>query len=153
MILKHTPDEAQALRRFFELFDEVQTRHAKTVAKVRRHPQNAKVRRQIKYPDGKISDVEEISVAEEVSLVIYTDDPGFFVINDDSSTEYPRKSFFRPSLSWLHWPYKPDLEFTTILDQEQFDRLLCEAVVFEQVCNDEIEMHQRKLKEQGNKLN
>jgi hypothetical protein len=153
MILKRTPDEAQALKRFFELFDEAQSRQAKVIAKVRHHPENAKVPQQTKFPDGKISDWEEIPVAEEVSLVIFTDDPGFFVINDDSSSKYPRKSDFCPSLSWLRWPYRPDPEFVTILDQEQFNRLLCEAVIFEQARREESENLQRELKEQENKIN
>jgi hypothetical protein len=152
MILEYTPDEAQALIRFFELFDEHQTRQAKIVAKIRCHPKDFKVRQMSKSSEGKILDGDEIPVAEELSLVVFTNDPGFFVMNNDPSCDHPRRSTFCPSLSWLHKPYRPDPEFTTVLDQDQFDRLLREEVAFKQALSQENEIRQRKLKERKDKI-
>jgi len=152
MILKHTGDEPKALARFFELLDEHRVRKARTVARIRHHPPDCKIRRQIKSLDGKLSPLVEIPCAEEVSIVVFTDDPGFFLVNDDPSCDYPRKSVFRPSLSWLHQPYQADPEFTTVVDQQQFDRLLQEAEAFEQARREESDVRQRKVREQQGKI-
>jgi hypothetical protein len=131
MILGRTSNEAEALTRFFELLDEHSTRQPLTVARIRCHPKEYKIEQQTKFPDGTLSEVFEALPAEEVSIVTFTDDPGFFLVNDDPSRDHPRGIAFCPSLSWLHRPYRPDPEFTTVFDQQQFDRLSREAASFE----------------------
>jgi hypothetical protein len=92
MILSHTLAESDAFDYFFVLLDE----HVARVPCVRAKLGNIRrtytattngVSRQMKYP-------------ETVSLVTYTDDPGFFVYSDDPETEFPRHPFF-PSIEWL----------------------------------------------------
>jgi hypothetical protein len=152
MILEQTPDESQALVRFFELVDEHQARSATTVAKIRRHPEDYKIRRGDVGASGELTLGAEILHANEVSIVVFMDDPGFFVVNNDPSCEHPRRSAFCPSLSWLRKPYRPDPGFTTILDQKQFDRLLREKVAFDQALCEEQEIRQRRVKEQKDKI-
>lgn len=153
MILKDTPDEAQALTRFFELLDEHRARQPKLVAKIRRHPQDHEVIRAGVGPNGELVRGAGVPQADEVIIVVYTDDPGFFVINGDESSDYPRRSSFCPSLSRLHKPYKPDAEFVTILNQEQFSRLLQEDIGFVHAHHEAKEARQLKLKEQQGKIN
>ena len=131
MILNEISDEAKALDRFFELLDEYSARKPTVVARIRCHPQGYKIKKQIKYPDGQLTDWFEVACAEEVSIVTFTNDPGFFIVNDDSTCDEPRRIEFRYSLSWTHVPYRPDPEFTTVLDQAQFDRLRREAAAIE----------------------
>jgi hypothetical protein len=153
MILKHTPDEAQGLTRFFELLDEHRARQPKLVAKIRRHPQDYKVRQQTKGIDGKFSDWYEIPTAEEVSIVVFTDDPGFFVINEDPAVDEPRRSSFCHTLSWLHVPYCPNHEFMTIYDHEQYDRLVREDQAYRLDMPARIEANKQKRQEQQGKIN
>lgn len=94
MILDRYPDESAALDRFFALLDEHRTRQGKIVATVR---------------PGRPG------YAEEINLLVYTDDPGVFLVYDDNDVE-PRD--FCPSLSLV------PLGDLTILDQAEYDRLL-----------------------------
>ena len=95
MILAKIPAEADAFDYFFELLDEHATRVPCIRAKLRgiRHSYTATsngVSRTLNYP-------------HTVSLVTYTEDPGFFVYSDDPETDFPRRPFF-PSLgSLLNW--------------------------------------------------
>jgi hypothetical protein len=143
MILTHTADEAEALNRFFELLDEHRARKRSTVATIRRHPKDLKITR---------TSGVEIPHADEVSIVVFTNDPGFFLMNDNPACAHPRRSFFYPSLSWLREPYKPDPEFTTILDQGQFDRLGREKIDFERQLREEAEIRRLKVTDQDDKI-
>lgn len=129
MILQHFPDESVALGRFFALLDEYQTRQAKVVAKVRCHPINPDV---FSVDPSDLKERTRLRVAEEINLVVYTDDQGFFVTHDDQAAEHPKSSFFCPALSWLHKPFSPDAEYTKVLDQDQFDRLCRENLIHTQ---------------------
>jgi len=128
MILKHYPDECVALDRFFELLDEYRTRQGKVVATVRCHPSNPDVIRL----EGGSSNLWS-KMTEEIKLVVYTNDPGFFVTVEDQAAEDPRKSFFRPALSWLRNPFKPEGKYLKVLDQDQYTRLLQEDEEFVQL--------------------
>ena len=143
MILDRVPDEAKALERFFELLNEHHSRQARTVAIVHCHPQDCKVKQQRKYPDGSFSDWSEITCAKEVRVVIFTDDPGFFIVNDAEGGCWPIGNRFYPSLSWVHTPYKADPDFLEVIDKLIFDRLLHEEVALKEQLRNERETHQR----------
>ncbi len=92
MILSKTSIESDAFDQFFALLDEHSARVPCVRAKLRgiRRSYTATtngVSRQMYYPDT-------------ISLVTYTDDPGFFVYSDDTSLAFPRHPFF-PSIEWL----------------------------------------------------
>jgi hypothetical protein len=129
MILQHFPDESVALGRFFALLDEHRSREAKLVATVRCHPSNPDIFR------GDPTDLKRrtrLRVAEEIKLVVFTNDPGFFVTHDDPTAEHPDKSSFCYSLSGLHKPFRPDAEYITVLDHGHYERLLWEDLIHEQ---------------------
>ena len=130
MILKRFPDESAALDRFFELFDEHRSRQARVVATVRRPPGNPDML--VETTDGNLRTSRRVKLAEEIKIVVYTDDPGFFVANDDQAAEQPRRSCFCPALSWMSMPFRPDEEHLTILDLDQYNRLLREDEAFRQ---------------------
>jgi hypothetical protein len=125
MILNRIPDESVALDRFFELLDEHRVRHESVVATIHCHGP-AVFRGKGGSPETK----REAKVAQEVSLVVYTSDPGFFVIHDDQTAKYPRKALFCPSLSWLRRPYKPDADYVEIVDHDRYKRLLQDDEAF-----------------------
>ena len=117
MILDRIPDEAAALDKFFELLDEHRSRRASVVAKVMLRDLEI-----FKCDEGGIE--RRAKVAKEVSLVVYTDDPGFFVIHDDEAAEYPRRSYFCPTLSSDRFGVLRDSMH--VVNQEQYNRLLLE---------------------------
>jgi hypothetical protein len=129
MILNRIPNESDALDRFFELLDEYHSRKAKVIAEVLAHPRRPDIFKQEQGSEEK----KRVTVAEVVQLVTYTDDPGFFVLHDEASAEWPsQRHNFRPSLSWLEVPYRPAPEYVTILDQREFNRLVRESEEFEE---------------------
>jgi len=127
MILQRTPDEAKALQQFFELLDGYKARCPKVVASVRWHLNEPEI---YKLGPGGIDDRRRAKASEVIKLITYTQDPGFFVVIDDTSAEYPQNNQFFPSLAWIDSPYRPDPDFTTIIDAEEFDRLCREDEVF-----------------------
>ena len=127
MILERTPDEPEALQQFFELLDEHKKRQAKTVAVVRVHPEEPEV--YIQGPGG-INDRRLAKVSKEIRIVTYTNDPGFFVVHDDTLAEHPRNNHFLPMLGWIRSPYRPDTGFTIVCDNEEFERLSHENTRF-----------------------
>lgn len=138
MILDRIPDESAALDRFFELLDEHRSRQAIVVATVRTRDTEV-----FKLEGGSLESKRRAKVAEEVRLVVYTDDPGFFITHDDQTAEYPRKRFFCPALSWFH--FKLDGKALEILDQERYNRLLHEDEVFQQRLKEESEQRKRSI--------
>lgn len=142
MILQNFPDESMALDRFFELLDEHQTRQARVVATVRCHPSDPDV---FTHEQGDLKNKRRLRVAENIKLVVYTDDPGFFETHDDPAAEHPRKSSFCPALSWSHYLFRPDTEYLTVLDREQYDRLLREDLIFRQRLREESDGAKRRF--------
>ena len=127
MILNRFPNEEEAFSRFFELLDDHHSRSPRNVARIRAHPTEPDIFKRVPGTEENV----RVRIAVEVSLITYTDDPGFFVVHDDPNAEYPRRLEFRPSLSWLGVPYTPDQAFLTVLDQAEFSRLTRESEVFE----------------------
>lgn len=121
MILNRIPDESAALDRFFELLDEYRSRQPAVVATAKTG--DLKV---FKQEDGSFEDMRRARVAKEVRLVVYTDDPGFFVIHDDEAAEYPRRSYFCPTLSSEKFGVLRDTTSVHVVNHEQYSRLLQE---------------------------
>jgi hypothetical protein len=147
MILSRFPDESVALDRFFELLDEHRTRQAKVVAAVRRDPSQPYVFQ------GTPKNKRRKRVSEEIRIVVYTDDPGFFQNHDDQAAEYPRKSLFAPALSWLPHPFRPEGECLTILDEDRYERLLEEDKQFRQELKEESEKRRKRVEPEKNHRN
>ena len=125
-----------ALDKFFELIDEHRTRQARVVAPIQRPPGNPDV--PVTFKDGDLCTRTRLRVAEEIKMVVYTDDPGFFLSHDDEVAERPTRSLFCPSLSHVSsrgYPFRPDEEFLTILDPDEYGRLLREDAAFRQQRN------------------
>jgi hypothetical protein len=152
MILERTPDEERALKMFFELLDEHGARQAKVVAKISQHPPDRRIRRMSQGPNGELVDGDEATQAEQISIVIYTEAPGFFVVSGDPLVTHLREGAFCPTFSWLHKSFRPDPEFTTVLDQAQFDRLLKEEAESERKTREESEIRQRNAAKQEGKI-
>ena len=92
MILSQTPDESNAFDRFFALLDEHTARVPCVRAKLRG------IRRSYTATTNGVS--KQMNYPDTISLVTYTDDPGFFVYSDDINLDFPRSPFF-PSIEWL----------------------------------------------------
>jgi hypothetical protein len=115
MILKQVADERSALDRFWELVDEHRCRQARTVAVVRERQQTDD------FPPTTFS------------LLVYTDDPGFFVVADAPGRISCDADHFFPSLtSLLGRRWKNNAEFLTVSDQVTLDRLIREDAELEQ---------------------
>ncbi|GAB5517708.1 hypothetical protein [Rhodopirellula baltica] len=95
MILSRASDESLAFDQFFVLLDEHAGRVPFTRAKVRG------VQRTYTSTSKGVSIRQRYP--ESISLVTYTDDPGFFVYSDRRDIDFPRHPFF-PSIECLtHW--------------------------------------------------
>ena len=141
MILERFPDESLALDRFFELADAHRNRQEKVVARVQRHDSS---RETSKIESGTGDGQSRASMTEEVKIVVYTDDPGFFLVQDNQAVEDTERGQFCPSLSWLGRSFRPDKGYTTVLDRGTFDRLLQEATAFTKSLSDEAELRKRR---------
>ena len=83
MILKRVPNESAALDRFFELVDEHRSRKPRVVAKVEGYSREY---RQY-YGSRENEKVERFPAT--LTLISYTDDPGFFLGTNDESATFP----------------------------------------------------------------
>jgi hypothetical protein len=113
MILGVSQNEAAAFSRFFELLDQHATRKSRVVAKLIGYQKTYTVvsegRERIeRYPSS-------------ISLIAYTDDPGFFASSDEPGYSLPTKEFF-PSLDWFEISTGVARSELTILDAETFER-------------------------------
>jgi hypothetical protein len=124
MILSQAVDEKAALEQFWELLDERHARQARPVAKVREQ------QKRNDFPPTVFT------------FVVYTDDPGFFVIAEAPGRISHDTGRFFPSISMLlgrDWKSKVDL--LEVFDQVAFDRLIREDEEREQQRREEHEAH------------
>lgn len=92
-ILERSESESAALSKFFELLDEYRARKPHLVAKLIGYQ---KTYTQIITPGG----TETIChYPDSISLITYTDDPGFFAYSDDHN-DFPDQGF-QPSIDWF----------------------------------------------------
>ena len=91
MIKERTHSESEAVDRFFQLLDEFHSRIPHVVAKlIGIHKQYSRI----------CGDVTEVFLfPDSISLVTYTDDPGFFVLSDPEA-DLPIPRFF-PCIDWF----------------------------------------------------
>jgi hypothetical protein len=118
MILEVTHAEDAGFARLFELLDEYARREPHIVARLVGHQRHYK-----SGPKGK----ERMERIPDVSLVTFTDDPGFIVIADKPGRHSFCRNRFFPSLDWFLSLVGVDQSRLTVLDQEAFDRWVKDA--------------------------
>ena len=122
LILEATGNEEAAFDKFFQLLDEHSNRQPHVVARLvgykRDHtftpPRKQPIKRTDRYPD--------------ISLVTYTDDPGFFVVRDNPSRRDRHfiRDWFYPSLSTFE-DAGVSRDALTVVDPVRFSRISQEA--------------------------
>jgi hypothetical protein len=113
MILGASRDETAAFARFFELLDEHATRKSRVVAKL--------IGFQKTYTVGSEGYERTERYPTRLSLIVYTDDPGFFAVSDELGHSLPMEGFF-PSLDWFETFTGAHRSQLTVLDTETFER-------------------------------
>lgn len=113
MILGASGDEAAAFTRFFELLDEHKARKSSIVAQL--------VGLQKTYTVGSEGHERIERYPTRISLIAYTDDPGFFVVSDEPGYSLPSAGFF-PSLDRFENYVGVDRSQLIIVNAETFDR-------------------------------
>jgi hypothetical protein len=113
MILGVVHAEDAGVARFFELLDEYVHREPHVVARI--------VGSQQLYQSG-LRGKERMEHFPDISLITYTNDPGFIVIADEPGGHFFCRNTFFPSLHRLQELYGVDLRNLTVLDQATFDR-------------------------------
>jgi hypothetical protein len=113
MILGVSGDGAAGFIRFFELLDQHTARKCRVVAKLIGFQKTYAVssgghERTERYPTG-------------ISLIAYTDDPGFFAVSDEPGVSLPMGGFF-PSLDWFETFTGAHRSQLVVLDAETFER-------------------------------
>ena len=120
MILKHVPDERAALDRFFELLDEHRNRKPEVVATARCDKKFS--RHTLK--DGGGEHVHVGTFPSILSLIAYTDDPGFFVSADDPDADFPGQDRFFPTLQSFQRRFGVSKDDLTVLNTDTFNQWL-----------------------------
>jgi len=119
-------DEDRALARFFDLLDEHADRKPKVIARLTGI--NKTYARQI---GGGEKTLERYPTC--VSLVAYTDDPGFFVLSDEPGFSVPfRGTGFCPLLHWIESDTGVNRSEMDVLDPEVFHRWIKEGEFYQQ---------------------
>jgi hypothetical protein len=108
MILSTAGSEQEALDRFFTLLDEYHARTPHLVARL------VDIRKS--YSRSRSGITEQLQFPPSISLVTYTDDPGFFALSD-TEHEFPMKGFF-PCIDWFETFMGADRARLTIVDHE-----------------------------------
>lgn len=116
MIFETTGSEAAGFARFFELLEEHSRRQSHVVARLTGFERTFKV-----GPVGH-EHLERVERYPDISLVTFTDDPGFFVIPDKPGRHrFPRNRFYH-SLQWFESSHGVDRSRLAVLDQERLDQ-------------------------------
>jgi hypothetical protein len=118
-ILSRIRDEHLAFDRFFELRDEFLRRRPRTIATVRKDRREFQVGRM--SADGLIINCTEL-LPESLNIVVYTGDPGFFLIADEGESFFYNGWFFA-ALDSSHVPISDRF---AVQDQDTWNRLLLE---------------------------
>lgn len=113
MILGACGDEVAAFARFFELLDEHAARKSRVVAKV--------IGLNKTFTVGSEGHARAERYPTRISLIAYTDDPGFFVVSDEPGYSLPMAGFL-PSLDWFETFTGIHRSQLTVLDAETFAR-------------------------------
>ncbi|MGL4555210.1 MAG: hypothetical protein ACRC33_28925 [Gemmataceae bacterium] len=108
MILSRSGSEESALNRFFTLLDEHHARRPRLVAKL------VGLRKSYTRTCGGVT--EQLHYPPSISLVTYTDDPGFFALSD-TEDELPTQGFF-PCIGWFETFTGAERARLTVVDPE-----------------------------------
>ena len=114
MILSACPDEVAAFNRFFELLDQYTARKPKTVATISGLQKT--------YRSGPAGRERAGRYPTHISLITYTDDPGFFVISNEPGCDLPAGDSFFPSLDWFETFTGIHRSQLVVVDAETFER-------------------------------
>jgi len=104
-ILSRVRDEAMAFDRFYELRDEFDLRKPKIVATVREDRREYPIVER-RSQDGLVTNCLEL-LPKSLRIVVYTDDPGFF-LEADASENFFFNGWFFCALDSLSFPTQPD---------------------------------------------
>jgi hypothetical protein len=113
MILGASGDEAAAFTRFFELLDEHKARKSRIVAKL------VGLQKTYIARSGEHERMERYPT--RISLLAYTDDPGFFAVSEEPGCALPSNGFF-PSLDWFEGFTGIGRSQLIVVDAETFER-------------------------------
>lgn len=141
MILKHVPDEYAAVDRFYELLDEHRSRQPRVVARMPAYRGCESVQRM--RPDGSWEPVKRPDNPYVLSLVAYTDDPGFFVAFDAHDETVRHAGTFYPLLSWFGRRFGVDRDDLEVLDTETFKRWLEDDARYEVELRERLKSNQK----------
>jgi hypothetical protein len=119
-ILSRIRDEHLAFDRFYELRDEFFRRQAKVVATIRKDCREYQVGHM--SADGQVANRIEL-LPESLSIVVYTEDPGFFLGADERESFFYNGWFFTGLDACWHPPLIHRFE---IHDESAWSRLLAE---------------------------
>lgn len=89
LILKRVESEAVALDRFFQLLDEYRRREAHPIAELNGYQGYYKTQKTVK---GILEETVH-SFPNNLELIAYTDDPGFFVASNENGASFPGSGF------------------------------------------------------------
>ena len=116
MICQRTSTDQEAIDRFSQLLDDFQTRIPHTVAKLKGH--NKTFQRTVGHrtADGELvqSPCVTCNYPDSISLVTYTDDPGFFAYSDTADS-FPSEGF-HPDLKSFELRIGADRSMLNIID-------------------------------------
>ena len=114
MILAAAGNEAAGLTLFFELLDQHAARKGRIVAQLIGLQKSY----QMGSPEGEFV---ERRYPARISLIAYTDDPGFFVASDEPGVSCPHGPFY-PSLDWFLSDTGAQRSQFTVIDPETFEK-------------------------------
>ncbi len=116
MICERTSSNQQAIDRFFALLDEYEARKPHLVAKLIGHKRTYTQSKCHHEADQIIWDPPVTrEYPDSISLVTYTDDPGFFAYSDDTNV-FPGQGYF-PNLRSFELYTGANRSLLTIIDQ------------------------------------
>lgn len=112
MVVETAGDQAEGLTLFFELLDQHAARKGKVIAQLIGLEKSYKAG----PPDSQFVDGH---YPTRISLIAYTDDPGFFVASDEAGVPWPSRPFC-PSLECFLDDIGADQSQLTVIDPETF---------------------------------
>jgi len=114
MILKRCSDEAAAFTRFFDLLDEHAARQSRVVAQLLGFNKT--------YTTGRKGCEQTKQYPTRISLITYTDDPGFFAVSDEPGCSLPFGYEYFPSLDSFEIRMDVHRSQLTVLDAMAFEQ-------------------------------
>ena len=117
MLLNRYPDEAEALRMFFQHWEEFRVRkpHVVAVAEDANY-----CYRSVRYNQNGKSESRIIKYPSYIELVTYTEDPGFWVKAEEKDECDFYLCGFYPELSWVESFTRIRKEEWKVIDEERF---------------------------------